>query len=370
MLEMNNQKSVGILTFLHTLNYGAIFQAYALEKVLQMAGFNAIQLDYRNPKVEAFEFKHATTMKGYLANLVRRPIIQKKEKLFDKFRRQYILSTPPLSRDDLVKMCKKFDYILVGSDQVWNGLVTGFDATYFLDFINDPEKKKTYAVSIGQDKLPISQDFDYAHFIKDFSCILIREKTAAKTLQPLCVGKRFETVLDPTFLLNRNEWLNMSADGRTTPRNPYVFVYAVGETKTTVTAAKKIAKRRGLDVIVLQQNGFLPISGVTNLFSISPSEFLSYIANAELVVTSSFHGTCLSIILERDFLVSYATNTVKRNSRMSDLLESLDLSGRTLQTFSPANQSVDWVSTREHLSAMRAESLNLLFDSLGGAVNR
>ena len=83
MNEISNKKSIGILTFLHTLNYGAIFQAYALEKVLQTAGFNAIQLDYRNPKVEAFEFKHATSMKGHIANLVRRPIVQKKEKLFD-----------------------------------------------------------------------------------------------------------------------------------------------------------------------------------------------------------------------------------------------------------------------------------------------
>lgn len=369
MNEISNKKSIGILTFLHTLNYGAIFQAYALEKVLQTAGFNAIQLDYRNPKVEAFEFKRATSMKGHIANLVRRPIVQKKEKLFDDFRRQYILSTVPLSREELIKICKNFDYIIVGSDQVWNGLVTGFDATYFLDFIKDTEKKKTYAVSIGQDKLPISQDFDYAHFIKDFSCVLIREKTAAKALQPLCAGKRFATVLDPTFLLSRDEWLNMSADVRFKPRTPYVFVYAVGETKTAVAAAKQIAKRKGLNVIVLQQNGFLPISGVINLFSISPSEFLSYIANAELVVTSSFHGTCLSIILERDFLVSYATSAVKRNSRMNDLLDSLGLSGRVLQNLSPVNQPVNWVTTRERLSTMRAESLNLLFDSLGGAVN-
>ena len=368
MLEMNNQKSVGILTFLHTLNYGAMFQAYALEKVLQTAGFNAIQLDYRNPKVEAFEFKHSTSIKGFLANLIRRPIIQKKEKVFDTFRRQYILSTAPLSREDLIRTCKKFDYIIVGSDQVWNGLVTGFDATYFLDFVKDIKKKKTYAVSIGQDKLPISAGFDYAHFIKDFSCVLIREKTAAKALQPLCAGKRFETVLDPTFLLSRDNWLNISADVRPKPKKPYVFVYAVGETKTTVAAAKKIAKRRGLDVIVLQQNGFLPIFGATNLFSISPSEFLSYIANAELVVTSSFHGTCLSIIFERDFLVSYASNAVKRNSRMNDLLESLGLSGRVLQTVSPAGQPIDWATTRERLSTMRAESLNLLFDSLGGVV--
>ena len=82
---VKQKKKVGILTFLHTLNYGAMLQAYALETVLRSAGFDAVQLDYRNPKVDAFEFKHATSLKGRLANLVRMPVIRRKAARFEEF---------------------------------------------------------------------------------------------------------------------------------------------------------------------------------------------------------------------------------------------------------------------------------------------
>lgn len=363
---VKQKKKVGILTFLHTLNYGAMLQAYALETVLRSAGFDAVQLDYRNPKVDAFEFKHATSLKGRLANLVRTPVIRRKAARFEEFRRAHVPSTVPLSREGLIDECASLDYVVVGSDQVWNGLVTGFDATYFLDFIGDAGKKRTYAVSIGQDQVPTSTGVDYAHLLEGFPCVLVREKTASRELGLICPGMRFEVVLDPTLLLGRDEWLGLAAESQVRHERPYVFVYAVGETRNSVAAAKEIAGKRDLEVVVLQQNGFLPIPGVTNLLSISPTDFLSYIANAEAVVTSSFHGTCLSIQLERDFFVSYATDGVKRNSRMSDLLDACGLERRTLAGSLTDASSIDWAEAREKLTAMKRESLRLLFASLRG----
>lgn len=359
--------SVGILTFLHTLNYGAILQAYALERVLAAAGFEVVQLDYRNPAVDAFEFKRAASLKGHLANLVRLPIIRRKAKAFDEFRREHIPSTAPLSRDGLVEVCDALDYVLVGSDQVWNGLITGFDSTYFLDFIDDPGKKRTYAVSIGQERLPMAQGIDYASLLSDFPCLLVREATAAKALGSLCPERHRDVVLDPTLLLDGNDWLELAAEREMCVRRPYVFVYAVGETKGSVAAAKAIADRKGLEVLVLQQNGFLPIRGVTNLFAASPLDFLSYMANAEAVVTSSFHGTCFSIIFERDFYVSYAKGGEKRNSRMGDLLDACGISGRILDGPVAGARPIDWAAVRGRLGSMKVSSLRLLLNSLGGA---
>ena len=224
-------------------------------------------------------------------------------------------------------------------------------------------------MSIGQDQFPMSPGVDYAHLLKGFPCVLVREKTASRELGLISPDKRFEVVLDPTLLLSREEWLSLAAESQVGHERPYVFVYAVGETRNSVAAAKEIAGKRSLEVVVLQQNGFLPIPGVTNLFSISPADFLSYVANAEAVVTSSFHGACLSIQFERDFFVSYAEDGVKRNSRMSDLLDVCGLERRTLDGSLTDASGIDWLAVRRRLEVMRTESLGLLFGSLGGAAN-
>ena len=363
-----NRGRIGILTFLHTLNYGALLQAYALERMLLDAGYDAVQIDYRNPRVEAFEYKRDVSLKGHLANVIRRPMIVKKERAFEAFRRAHIQSTAPLSREGLKEACESFEYIVVGSDQVWNGNVTGFDNTYFLDFIDSSEKMRTYAVSIGQDELPMMSDVDYEHLIGEFPCVLVREQTAADALRGICLESEVEVVLDPTLLIAGDEWRALAGARPARPKGGYVFVYAVGETRNAVSAARRIAKRRGLKVVVLQQNGFLPIPGVINLFSISPTAFLSYIANAEFVVTSSFHGTCLAIQLERDFLVSYATDGIRRNTRMSDLLETLGLSDRVLSERPVGAKVSDWRDVRAKVNEAGRQSLDLLLRSLGSNV--
>lgn len=355
---------IGILTFLHTLNYGAVFQAYALEKVLLDSGFDAVQIDYRNPTVESFEYKRSVSLKGHVANIVRKPIINRKERVFEEFRRAHIESTAPLTYNELAASCESFDYIVVGSDQVWNGNVTGFDDAYFLAFSDQLEKKRTYAVSIGQDELPMKPGIDYARLIKSFPCVLVREQTAAQALRRVCPECTIDVVLDPTLLLSGDEWRLLAGERSPRTKGGYVFVYAVGETRKAVAAAKLIAKKRGLEVVVLQQNGFLPIMGVKNLFSVSPSAFLSYIANSDFFVTSSFHGTCLAILLERDFLVSYSTGGTKRNSRMSDLLRMLNLSSRVLSDDVLDTPISDWQDIRNKIDKSRKESLDLLFGSL------
>lgn len=354
---------IGILTFLHTLNYGAVLQAYALERVLSDAGFDAVQIDYRNQKVEAFEYKHGVSLMGRMANVVRRPLILKKERAFEAFRRERIRSTSPLSRDELTAACEAFDRVVVGSDQVWNGDVTGFDSSYFLDFIDNPERKGTYAVSIGQDELPVKSGVNYTRLVGDFPLVLVRERTGADALRRICPNSKVEVVLDPTLLLSGDEWRNLADVRPIRPRGGYVFVYSVGETRNSVAAARIIAKNRGLEVVVLQQNGFLPISGVVNLFSVSPTAFLSYIANAEFVVTSSFHGTCLAIQLERDFLVSYATGGPKRNSRIADLLEMLDLSDRSVSSLLPESRIINWGKVRDTIQDEKTISIELLMRS-------
>ena len=46
---------IGILTFHNTVNYGAVLQAYALQKTIENLGYEVSIIDYRNPAVTARE---------------------------------------------------------------------------------------------------------------------------------------------------------------------------------------------------------------------------------------------------------------------------------------------------------------------------
>ena len=67
-------------------------------------------------------------------------------------------------------------------------------------------------------------------------------------------------------------------------------------------------------------------SGFKQVYDVGPVEFLNLLKNAELVISSSFHGTIFSTILEVPF---YAINGMK-DYRISTLLKKLDLQERSI----------------------------------------
>ena len=63
-----------------------------------------------------------------------------------------------------------------------------------------------------------------------------------------------------------------------------------------------------------------------------PREWLGLIANADLVLTDSFHGTVFSILLSSHNFYSYIAPTNKRGARITDLLDTFELSDHLLSS--------------------------------------
>ena len=59
-----------------------------------------------------------------------------------------------------------------------------------------------------------------------------------------------------------------------------------------------------------------------------PIDFISYIKNAEFVISNSFHGTAFSIIFEKQFVVVNRKEAI--NTRMRDLLSVLKIENRLI----------------------------------------
>ena len=115
---------------------------------------------------------------------------------------------------------------------------------------------------------------------------------------------------DPVMLLSREEWERMAIDPR--HARPYLLVFGLGRVDADCLQwARRIADQLGVDVVVLH-NGAFALSGVTNVRDAGPEEFLGWIKQANLIITNSFHGSCFSILLEKQFCSLGARNAVTR----------------------------------------------------------
>ena len=152
-----SDKMVGIVTFNDAYNYGAFLQEYALQTYLIKSGYRTEVINYENP---FFSQQYL-----YSTNVVRKKGIKNKLKIIYNFifRHQLFLDrkaqknnfmraiekeiklSPPFSYSNKKWFNDTYDCFIAGSDQIWNVLVTNHDKFYFLDFVDNQTKKKTYA---------------------------------------------------------------------------------------------------------------------------------------------------------------------------------------------------------------------------------
>lgn len=360
-------RKIGILTFQNTLNFGATLQNYALYHVLDAMAFDVEVINYRSEPIEKNEsFVPSFRLKAICKYM----LLRGKARLFDGFKER-LRFTGSCHAGNIADVCDKFDYVVVGSDQVWNTGITHSDATYFLNFIDDPLRCKTYAASMGQGQLPPC-DFDPRPLISHFSSILVREKTAAETIARECPDAPTpHAVLDPTLLVEKKVWDDIERTPRYALKAPYILVYAVSEADAAFEAARRLADSNGAEIINVRAYGLKPVAGVKSVLNVSPEEYLGLFAHAQATVVSSFHGLCFSIINHRDFYFSGQTRAKNTNSRATDLMDALGISGRTVQDLANGTvKPVDWDDVEARLGALRAESLRLLKESLADVEGR
>ena len=86
------------------------------------------------------------------------------------------------------------------------------------------------------------------------------------------------------------------------------------------------------------------VSGVENILSAGPIEFLEYIRNADYVVTSSFHALAFSIIFNVPFYYELCKDGSNNNERLENVANIFNLKdreivgdGKLIQT-----NNIDW----------------------------
>ena len=370
---------IGIITPYKTVNYGTKLQAYAMQKLME-----------KYDSAELIGFVSATDRRmGAVIGKIYLKIIrkfQKRKKLnqtadmklrvkaineFDAF---YRFGKSVKGNKELKKELSKYHAVVCGSDQLW--APSNVIADYFtLTIIPDGIKKFSYAASFGISEVPIRLRRKYGKFLNRLDFISVREEQGKKIVKEVA-AKEAQVVLDPTLMLNREEWEQLVVHSKIKLDCPYVFCYFLGANQEHRDFAKKLATELGIKIVSFPHfkgwnaadDGF----GDVPLYNAGPIEFLNLIKNADYVCMDSFHGTVFSVIFERQIAVFerfQKDSSESTNSRIYTLLNSLGLHSQLFESINGVqtfiNNKIDYDNVLPKLYALRNDSYIFLDKALG-----
>jgi coenzyme F420-reducing hydrogenase beta subunit len=285
-----------------------------------------------------------------------------RECLFEHFLSENLTFTEPCpTLAELEGLNDSYDGFICGSDQIWSPL--NFDPHYFLDFAGDDRLKVAYAPSVG---LPGVDDPDVARHMARlcgrFDALSTREESGSRIVAGL-TGRKVETVVDPTLLLDDDAWFEMAHGSGVRVGSGYLLAYMLGRDEGQWERVYALSTRLALPVRVIPVfKADLDREGCIDE-PIGPVEFVSLIANASYVCTDSFHGIAFSANLGIDFCAFErfkATDKASQNSRVYNILDMLGLRGRLATddvTDAVLAESIDWEKPKRLLARERERSL-------------
>ncbi len=314
---------IGILTMHKVLNYGSALQAFALLHYIQSLGYDVELIDYIFPHKQKLSIVRRV-IRGAKSVLSGRYNMQNKFQKFynDFYKCSKITYNSPA---ELVSADLDYDIFITGSDQVWNPIHIKDDYSFFLPFVPENKLKYSYASSFSVSSLPNERKSIVKELLLKYDKVSVREKSSLDIVKDL-TGITPEYVCDPTLLITKEEWRQITADCTFNIEKPYILAYilkyAYNPYPDILNIIKKI--RNELDVPVVFLDGpKLDIKNVININNIAPLQFVNLINNAKYVITTSFHGTAFSLNFEKPF-VSVIKNRSGFDTRMIDLLETVN----------------------------------------------
>lgn len=334
------KKKVGIITFHASYNYGSMLQAYALQQTVSGLGHDCEIINFRAERQK--EMYRLPWQRGDFLGKVKRGVmylpimcrLKRKQQLFEAFLNdEYCLSEMEFhTSDELKTAALKYDCYVSGSDQIWNTSCRDFDNAYFLDFAGG-KTRIAYAPSLGP-KPSLPEDGNMLATIKDalisYDYISVREVGSAMKIKEL-TGMDVPVVLDPTLLLDSDEWLAKAGDVPII-KGDYVFLYSPWPNAEAWQYALKLAKWCKSKVVV--SNVYSSSCDNTYLFDptfrlyleAGPKEFLNLCRHAKYVVGQSFHLAVFCIHMCKPFVIVGGAD----DSRVANLLGLTGLMSRSI----------------------------------------
>ena len=317
-------KKVGIVTIIDNDNYGNRLQNYALSRYcnnnFKVETITLLNESYSNDK----RFFIIRSMKNFIFGKKYKTIKSQNRKYnFELFNNFIKYSTKKYT---CFSNLNKYDFLIVGSDQVWN---PNFRRLRDFDLLKNYKKKNkiSYAASFGISELEQKKLKKLKKSIDTFKSISVREETGKEIIQKISLRKDIQVLIDPTMLLSAKEWDKVSKrpeqinllNGK-----KYILNYFLGNlSEQRKTEIERIAKENDCEIInILDEKDPFFVSG--------PSEFLYLEKNAFLICTDSFHSSVFAILYNRPFVIfdREQEGVKKMNSRIDTLISKFNLKNR------------------------------------------
>lgn len=297
-------RKTGIITFHRASSYGAVMQSLALQKAVESLGSEVEIINYHSPGMS------------------------QQKPIFSEFCDKHLRMTKFYSDAGAIEE-KQYDAVITGSDQVWNTNLIK-DPAFFLSFVKGNAKKIAYSASVGINK-ELSSQLDekmFADYIPEFDSISVRERVHVPYVQQFAKGEVCATI-DPVFLLQSEDYDQLFGndwEGETAKkdRGKYIFYHGVGLSAKLVDFLNLLSAYSGYPVIAITDYEKYHFGRNTTIMqNVPPEKWVSYIKNAELVLTNSYHTMLFAIL----YGVPFYAYTAKQHANVTRLLEVLDTLG-------------------------------------------
>lgn len=324
-------KKVGILTITDGANYGNRLQNYAMQKMIESLGFKAETVQRRTNRDKVYVHKLKADTKYIVKRVLGLPCDserRKRKKRFEEFNKKYVCFSREILYNNKapLNMAEKYDYFIVGSDQVWNARIdiVRQDIKNHLAAFAHPEQKIAYAASFGTDDvLPEFQNL-YKRELPTYKAISVREISGVSIVKNICGRDDVVTVLDPTMMLTAEEWRKLEQKPQYADNDKFIVTYFLGgRGKVIRSYIEQVAKSYNAKIINLELE-FLRDDQIENkhFFETTPDEFLWLLSHAECVLTDSFHATVFAILFHKPFC-TFERKAVEKGNSMGGRIETL-----------------------------------------------
>ena len=367
---------IGILTFHNSHNCGSMLQALALQKILEDKYSATIRIiDFSNeaqqnmyaPIPKPSNWKRLIKSLIWATNYTQ---MVKQYNAFENFSQKYFnLTENRFSDPSLIEnVVEGYDALITGSDQVWNVKCIDADDAYFLNF-TDCIKKYAYAVSFGANNpFEISKE-RYTKYFKDFRLVSVREKNAQIWIEQ-ATGVQVPVCLDPTMLLDKEEWENIVDIGiNPVIKGDYIFYYCFGISEEIQRFLKYISSKMHMPVYFMEAKEWtLKACWKNNIKLIKdygPDVYMNAVKYSKIFITSSFHGTAFATIYRKDFwYIKSKDSESSMDDRAVSFLTQLGLMDRyrTTSELKETNlfEKANYDSIDERIYELRGKSFDYL----------
>lgn len=354
-------KKIGILTFQYpeNRNFGASLQSYACLNLMRKFEKNVKLINY-------YKTDYNYSFKGKI-------LLKLESKNFIEYNKKFLsLTRKIISNENLNFLNKEFDTFVVGSDQVWRDKYLNKQTKhYFFDFVDGNKKKIAYAASFGIDFWEGDKKLteEIKPLIKRFDAISVREESGIDICKETFGIDSAVCVLDPTLMISKEDYQPILDDWKDKSHlnKKYIAHMLLDDDEKLRKESQNIANYLKADINYIK--GKYKKILWKNYFSYNKvSQWLTYLKDAELVITDSFHCTVFSLIFHKKFVV--VANPGRGIARLETLLGKVGLQDRLFTDIRNVMKSgildkeIDYTEVDKKLEVHRRYSMEFLKKAL------